>query len=529
MKEQNFKLMDIVVTAAEMVEIDRNAIDKIGIPGMVLMETAGRKVVELIQQKYQVTNKIITVVCGKGNNGGDGFVIARDLHNLGAHVHVYLAGDPEAVKGDAKTNLIALKKLQVEIKSASHKDFSASLAEADLIVDALLGTGVIGQLKPEIANLVEKMNLTGTPIIAVDLPTGMETDTGAIHGACVQAAHTITMGHLKRGLLFSPGREFARNVHVADIGFPKINSQYDDINCFRINREFIKNIFPQRARDAFKNRVGQVFLLAGSPGMTGAACLASEAVLRVGAGLAILGIPKSLNPILEAKLTEVMTLPLLETETGSVSFEAKNQISERLEWAHVLALGPGLTAHPDVRDLVKWLLWTYERTIILDADALNCLQNDSDVVKKSKAELILTPHVGELSRLMKMKTSDITKNPIEVTKQAAKDLNAVIVLKGAPTVIASPDGGVFINSTGNPGMATAGMGDVLTGMISGLSAQSLSPIESAIAGVYLHGFAGDTAAQELGQSALLAGDILKSLPGVLKEFDEKNEDGIDFI
>jgi NAD(P)H-hydrate epimerase len=349
--------------------------------------------------------------------------------------------------------------------------------------------------------------------VYIDLPTGLETDTGTIHGGCVKATATVTMAHLKRGLLFSPGREHAGRIIVADIGIPKEVSQQSGVNCFQLNAKFIQKVLPERPLNIFKNRCGQVFLLAGSVGLTGAATLSSEAALRIGAGMAFLGVPNSLNLILEEKLTEVMTLPLPETETQSLSFAAQAQIAEKFEWTDVLAIGPGLTTHPDSVKLVKWVLEKFDKPIILDADALNCLKGETAALKKrAKGDLILTPHPGELSRIIGLSTKEILANPIEIARSTAQKFNVVLILKGAPTIIAAPDGCVFINSTGNPGMATAGMGDVLTGVVAGLVAQGLSPLDGALAGVYLHGYAGDLAKSELGEAGLLAGDVLRYLP-----------------
>ncbi|MFQ5650099.1 MAG: NAD(P)H-hydrate dehydratase [bacterium] len=530
MSTANHNLSDLVFTAREMAEVDRTTIEDIGIPGMVLMEHAGLKVVSVILDVLgDSEGKKIVVVCGKGNNGGDGYVVARHLLNRGAQVKVVLVADPKEVKGDAAQNLRILTHLQAKVETFSRNKHGREIASADFIVDALLGTGVAGALKPKFAELVELINNSPAPVISVDLPTGMATDTGAVFGGCVRADHTVTLGHLKRGLLFSPAREHAGTVHVADIGFPPGVSRGSGVTCFRTSREYIKQVLPVRRKDAFKNRCGQVLLLAGSAGMTGAATLSSEAVLRIGAGLAMLGIPKSLNPVLEQKLIEVMTLPLPETDDQSLSFQATEFLPPRLKWADVLAVGPGLTTHPESVKLVNWLLANYDKTTVLDADGLNCLATDPDVLSTRKCNLILTPHPGELSRLAKIGSKEILADPLEVARKVAADLDAVMVLKGAPTVVAAADGQAFVNSTGNPGMATAGMGDVLTGVIAGLAAQGLSPLDAAVAGVYLHGAAGDLAKSKLGEAGLLAGDVLHQLPRAMQQFEAQSESDIVFI
>lgn len=510
-----------VVAAKEMAEIDRFTIEKVGIPGMVLMENAGREVVAVIREMLgTVEGKNIYIFCGKGNNGGDGYVVARYLLDMGANVKTYLVGKIDEVKGDAGSNLRILRGLghsMLPISSVEHVNWNNG---AHLLVDALLGTGVRGVLTGLVKELVEKINEDRAPIISVDLPTGVEADTGAVGGTCIQAKTTVTMGYLKNGLLLTPGRKHAGDVIVADIGIPRAVLKEKNIKCFQLTADYVNMVLPKREADTFKNRCGQVFLLAGSIGLTGAAVLSSEAVLRIGAGMALLGIPKSLNATMEEKLTEVMTLPLPETDQQSLSFDAKKIISGRFQWANSLAVGPGLSTHSQSAKLVKWILENFGKPVVLDADAINCLKDDKELLKTAKSDLILTPHPGELSKLVGMSTKEILANPIEIAREQANKLNVILVLKGAPTIIASPDGYVFINSTGNPGMATAGMGDVLTGAIAGLIAQGMSPLDGALAGVYLHGVAGDISKSELGEAGLLAGDVLRNLPLAVKTFED---------
>lgn len=511
-----------------MAEMDRKTIEEIGIPGMVLMENAGRKVVaESMHLLGSVAGKKVLIFCGKGNNGGDGFVVARHLHEMGAQAEVFLIGEHDAVKGDAAAYLNILELAGVKVLPCLNWEHNQADLGAQLVVDAMLGTGAKGPLRGVYASIVDWLNGNAIPTIAIDLPTGMDSDTGAVAGACVFANVTVTMGQIKRGLLFSPGREHAGKVVVADIGIPAVVSEKSGVKCFQLSDRYIQSVLPRRRPDVFKNRCGQVILLAGSVGLTGAAALSAEVTLRVGTGMAILGIPKSLNAILEQKLTEVMSLPLPETDCQSLSFDARKEIAEKLPWADVLALGPGLTTHDETTRLVKWLLEKTDKPMVLDADAINCLAGQAKFLSRAKGQLILTPHPGELARLIGTTVKEILANPMEVARAAAQKLSVVLVLKGAPTVVASPDGFVFVNATGNPGMATAGMGDVLTGVIAGLAAQGLSPLNAALAGVFVHGMAGDFARAKLGEAGLIAGDVLNELPLVLKEFEEKSQ-GADF-
>lgn len=522
MKNNSYKLLDLVVTAKEMAEIDRTTIEDVGIPGAVLMENAGRKIVSVICRVLaQVRGANVVILCGKGNNGGDGYVVARYLNNLGAQVKVRMIAEAKELKGDAALNCSILARLDIDMAKFEARQHASELQQADVIVDALLGTGVTGALKSGLADIVTLANDSRAMKFAIDLPTGMVADTGAVLGACFNADHTVTMGHLKRGLLFSPGREQAGAVHIADIGFPPSVSEASGVRCYRTTRAFVQHALPRRQMATFKNRCGQVLVIAGSPGMTGAATLSSEAALRAGAGMAMLAIPQSLNSVLEQKLTEVMTLPLPETSEQTVSFQASQILSDKFEWANTLAVGPGLTTQEDSARLVNWILDEYDGKIVLDADALNCLSQTPDAIRKARGDLILTPHPGELARLTNIEAREILSDPIEVAKRVASDFNVVLVLKGAPTVVASPDGVCFVNSTGNPGMATAGMGDVLTGVIAGLCAQGASPVDAAIVGVYSHGLAADLAQSEAGQMALIAGDVLKYLAFALRELESQ--------
>ncbi|MFQ5676396.1 MAG: NAD(P)H-hydrate dehydratase [bacterium] len=512
-----FDIFSPVVTGKEMARIDRYTIENIGIPGIVLMENAGRAVAARIKQMLgDLRSKKVVVVCGKGNNGGDGYVVARYLLESDATVDTYLVGKANDVKGDAATNLLILKNLGHKVHEVSRLEHISIDAGAHLVVDALLGTGVRGPLAGLLSDIVAKMGEVRAPILSVDIPTGVQSDTGLVDGACIKAQATVTMALPKRGLLFSPGREQCGDVAEVDIGIPKFAVKANDVKCFRLNDDGIRRVLPERATNAFKNRCGQVFLLAGSQGLTGAAVLSAEAVLRIGAGMALLGIPKSLNGILEEKLTEVMTVPLAETELGCLSLEAKGAVAEKLPWSDVLAVGPGLSTHADVATLLKWLVTGYDKPMVLDADAINCFSGEATLLEETKAALVLTPHPGELARLIGIDVKTILAEPIEVAREWAKRLNVVLVLKGAPTVVGSADGSVFINSTGNAGMATAGMGDVLTGVIAGLIAQGMTPLDAALAGVYIHGFAGDIASSRMGERGLISRDVLESLPFALK-------------
>jgi NAD(P)H-hydrate epimerase len=513
----SFTHLQPVVTAAEMAEMDRRTIEEIGIPGAVLMENAARGIVRAILERFgSMAGKRVLVLCGKGNNGGDGYVVTRYLADHGAHLNILILGEKAQIRGDAKLNLDILERLGIETMSIS-KWHPETITGQDLIIDAMLGTGVTGRLKKLYAEAVESVNSSGVPVVAVDIPTGLHTDRGTLTGPAIIATLTVSMAFPKRGHLLYPGAKNVGELRTVDIGIPSRVVESSGARTYRLTHSWIRSILPERPRDTFKNKCGQVFVLAGSAGMTGAAVLTSMATLRTGAGMAILGIPKSLNAILENKLTEVMTMPLPETDNQSLSAESLPLLEEKLDWSNVLALGPGITTHEDSVRLVGELLGSYKKPVVLDADGLNCAAVDSSVLKNSAAPLVLTPHPGELARLTGGSSTEILDDPIEAAKSAAMSFNAVVVLKSAPVVIASPDGYAFLNCTGNPGMATAGLGDVLTGVIAGLVAQGVQPLPAALAGVYLHGFAGDLVAAEKGEDGLVAGDVAEMLPQAIRQ------------
>ncbi|MCL4706023.1 NAD(P)H-hydrate dehydratase [bacterium] len=500
------------VTAQEMQAVDHFTIATLGLPGRVLMENAGRATFEIIRQRWQpLPGKRATIFCGKGNNGGDGFVVARLLSEAGVSCDTFLLGNPEDLRGDAAANFTLLTALGYRVQSLQAVDAMPDLAGVDVVIDALLGTGVRGSLTGLLADAVHHLNHSGRPILAVDLPTGMNTDTGAVDGPCIRAALTVTFGARKTGLLFSPAREYAGELHVADIGFPASAYQHAACDTYWLAPEKMQAWLPQRPRDAFKNRVGQILVIAGSAGFGGAARLTATAALRAGAGLVVLAAPQSLLSSLEAATAEVIKLPLPEQD-GKIAPGVFELLAERLPWADVIAIGPGLGVAPGTGELVRKILATSDKTVVLDADGLNVLAGDVNAIPKSRASLILTPHPGELSRLLAVTKNEISNDAIAVARQAAQEFGQILVLKGAPSLIALPTQEVMINSTGNAGMATAGSGDVLTGLIAGLAGQGLEPAAAAGLGVFLHGLAGDLACEELSMWSMLAGDILQHVP-----------------
>ena len=509
-----------VVTAAEMRQIDQDTIEGIGIPGIVLMETAGSAIVRAIEQHYPTCHRI-GIFVGKGNNGGDGIVIARQLVHAGHDVNLFLVSPQESFTGEACTNLQIAKNLGLWIKEVltdAELKSDADIANCELLIDAIFGTGLRGAVRDPIASVINTINSLRTPILSVDLPSGLDANTGHPLGTCVQADRTVTIGLPKRGLLVHPGAEFAGKLEVVDIGFPEqvIDAQGIKVNWTTPTQ--VSQWVPPRPPASHKGTYGRVLVVAGSTGMTGAAALASEAALRAGAGLVTLATPKHLNPVLEGLLPEVMTLALPETDAGSLSVSATSAILEFAEKTKsVLAIGPGLSQHPDTVLLVHQLVRENREQglnlrMVVDADGLNALSQAPEVISLLGREAILTPHPGEMSRLTSSSVRSLEADRIRTAQQFASEHNLTLVFKGAPTVTGLANGDVWINSTGNPGMATGGMGDVLTGIIAGLMAQGVSSERAAALGVYIHGLAGDMTAEVLGMHGLIASDVLKAVP-----------------
>lgn len=511
-----------IVTPAQMNEIDRLSINQFGIPGVVLMENAALRVVdEVIKMLGTVSGKSISVFAGKGSNGGDAFAAARHLYNKGARVDVYILAYKKDISGDAAVNLSILEKSGVETKELVEgfqlTEIKAGLSGADLVVDGIFGTGLKGEVKGLAAEVIRTINNSRKPVIAIDIPSGVSGETGRVPGVCIKACKTVTFGLPKIGLVIHPGCEFTGELAVADIGIPGKVIEHIDIKTHIIEGSHVAKLIPLRRNESNKSDYGRVFIISGSAGMTGSGCLAASAVLRVGAGLVYLGVPESLAPIYGASLIEPITIPLQDNGAGYLSKNSIGNVLENMKGKNVVAAGPGLSMREGIAEVVVEILKNAEVPLVLDADALNAVSRDVSVLKYLKAGTVITPHPGEMARLTGLSSSDVQSNRIEVSSEFACKWKVVTVLKGARTVVAMPDGTVYINPTGNSGMATGGTGDVLTGIIAGFIAQGASPEDAAVAGVYLHGLTGDVVAQKKGEHGLIASDIVEELPYVMKQ------------
>lgn len=511
-----------VATAEQMQELDRKSIEVYKIPGIVLMENAGRGAAEVISKTFQdIQQRKVAVIAGKGNNGGDGFVIARHLMNQGATVKVFLLTDPRALRGDAETNYQIFSRMKGEVlplpSSKDYQKIKKDLEKFDLLVDGIFGTGLDAEVRGYYREVIDHLNTLQKPIVAIDIPSGLDANTGKPFGTAIKATLTITFGLPKIGLLISPGLDYAGEVKVIDIGIPKKMVDEEKIHTYLLEGDEIRRWARTRRRpESHKGDYGHLLVLAGSVGKTGAAAMACEAALRMGAGLVTLAIPKSLNPIMEMKLTEVMTEPLPETPKQTLSLRAYSSILRLCENKSAVVIGPGIGTFKETQALVLKLVRTLEIPLIIDADGITALSTQPKIFPLTNRNLVLTPHPGEMARLIRSTPKEIQGDRIGVSRNFAQSNHLYLVLKGHRSLIATPTGEIFINPTGNPGMASGGTGDVLTGMIGGLVCQGLDILTSLQISVYLHGWAGDEVAREIGEKSLVATDLLRKIPTLLQ-------------
>jgi NAD(P)H-hydrate epimerase len=512
----------ILVTANEMQQMDRRTIESFGIPGRVLMENAGRGATRFFFEQFSnLKNKRIGVIAGRGNNGGDGFVIARYLAQSGVAVQVYLLAANNQVRGDAAANLDLLKPLEIPlIEIPDENSFSAhqsDMADLDIWIDAILGTGLKSDVKGYFQTVIDFINALNKPVFAVDIPSGLNSDTGQPCGTCIRASATATFGFAKTGHMTYPGAGCTGELKIVDIGIPPYIVETVGPKQFFLTADLIKSYLKPRVEDAHKGTTGHLLVVAGSPGKTGAASMTSISALRAGAGLVTLGIGQSLNAVLEAQMLEAMTVPLPESRDGALGESAFNTIQKLMSGKKCLAIGPGLGQASETRKLVRKIIKESQIPVVVDADGINNLAGQVQILKSASVPIILTPHPGEMARLLDVDVGKIQQDRINCARNVAVDLNVHVVLKGARTVIAHPDGRIFINATGNAGMASGGMGDVLTGIIAGQIVQGFSPESAAHVGVYLHGAAADSLAQSIGPYGYLAGEVMRAVPGEIKK------------
>src|SRR3954449_1652428 len=511
-----------VLNTQQMREADRQTIDEVGIPSVVLMENAGRQAVAAMEAAFDdLLSSTVGVLCGRGNNGGDGFVGARTLAQRGIEAIVFLLAGVSDVRGDARTNLEILGRVGVtvvEITNAQEWELHFSeVSECDLIVDAIVGTGFHGPLTGLLETVVADVNGLGAPVVAIDLPTGVSADSHELTGEAIEASMTVTLAAPKVPLILPPADAYGGDLVIADIGIP--GSVIDELEgpwLELLTRERMRELIPARAADSHKGDFGRVLVIAGSIGRTGAAHLAATGALRSGAGLVTVATPRSCLPIVAAMGPEYMTEGLEETATGTIDFAALERVLEFK--ADVIAVGPGLGQSPGTAAFVHGLVERAGVPLILDADALNAFVDDPErLVGRDGVDVVITPHPGEMARLLNTSTESVQHDRLRHATEFAASHRVHVVLKGHRTVIAGPDGRAFVNLTGNSGMATGGTGDLLTGMIAAWFAQILDAEGACKLAVYLHGTAGDLAEADEGDVALLPSDIANRLGDAVLE------------
>jgi len=511
-----------VLNTQQMREADRRTIDEVGIPSIVLMENAGRQAVAAMEAAFEELSTMhVGVICGRGNNGGDGFVVARTLIQRGVETSVFLLGSVADVRGDARTNLEVLGRIGltvVEITNAQEWELHFSeLSRCELLVDAILGTGFHGQLSGLLETVVADINGLGVPIVSIDLPTGLSADTSEVGGEAIEASMTITLGAPKIPLILPPADTYSGDLVIADIGIPfpildDVEGSYIEI----LTREKMRELVPARAADSHKGDFGRVLVIAGSIGRTGAAHLAALGALRSGAGLVTVATPRSCVPIVAAMAPEYMTEGLEETAAGTVDFAALDRVLDFK--ADVIAVGPGLGQSPGTAAFVHGLVERAGVPLILDADALNAFVGDPErLLGRDGVDVVITPHPGEMARLLNLSIEAVQHDRLRHATEFASTHRVHVVLKGHRTIVAGPDNRAFINLTGNAGMATGGTGDLLTGMIAAWFGQLLDAEAACKLAVYLHGTAGDLAEADEGDVALVAGDVAERLGDAVLE------------
>ncbi len=514
-----------VLTAAAMREADRRTIEELGFPGAVLMESAGMRAAEVILSFQPLPSRVV-VAAGSGNNGGDGLVIARLLRQAGIPVSLWTTAAPGGYRGDAAMNYDFLRHSGFVVKHildyGALEQFRADMDGAELAVDALFGVGLDRPVQGLPAGIIEAVNASPAPVLAVDLPSGVQADSGEVMGCAVQARWTVTFAFPKQGLMLQPGASLAGEVIVGEIHIPPFLAA--GVQAAVTTPQRVRELLPQRPPESHKGSFGRVLLVAGSVGMSGAAVLAAGAALRGGAGLVYLAAPAAICPALEAQLPEAITIPLPEQSPGLIGPEAAEPLLEKAAACNVLAVGPGLAPAPETAALLESLIGRCPLPLVLDAGALGTLAllpggEREALLRGAHQPPLLTPHPGEMAGLTGLSISRVQRSRPEQALRCAGEWNSIVVLKGAQTVTASPAGELCFNPTGGPLLATAGTGDLLTGLIASLIAQGLQPFDAAASAAFLHGLAGDLLPEGRG---FKTGDVLNNFPAAFQWLERES-------
>lgn len=505
----------------EMRNLDKSAIEEFGITQELLMENAGEAAYFTILKEFGVKDKKFIVFCGIGNNGGDGLVVARKIHSAGGEALVFILGDEGKFKGSAKKNFEIVSKLPIEIKHVgSLKSLKAEVSHCDAIVDALFGTGLARSVESLYKDVIQLINGSGKKVFSIDIPSGVNGNTGKIMGEAVKADYTITFGLPKVGNVLYPGYENCGKLYVTHISFPPSLYNKDSLKV-EINQPVR---LPERDKSAHKGDFGDVLFIAGASSYLGAPYFSALSFLKAGGGYSRLASPSSITPFLASKGSEIVFIPQEETTSASIGLKNKNRLLELSEQVDMVVMGPGLSLNEETQELVRQMSKDIKKPLLIDGDGITAVSKNMGIIEERERPTILTPHLGEMSRITKIPAGKIEEDKIAVLQKEAETLNAVIVLKGAHSLIGFPDGRIFINLSGNPGMATAGSGDVLTGTVAAMFGLGLCLEDAVRTGVFMHGFSGDLASMDKGMDGITAQDILDYLPLAVKqyrrEFDE---------
>jgi hydroxyethylthiazole kinase-like uncharacterized protein yjeF len=504
-----------VSRVSEMRDLDREATDDFGITQEMLMENAGNAAYFVILSEFGVQGRKFVAFCGTGNNGGDGFVVARKIHSTGGAVRVFFLGESDKLEGAAKKNFDIISRMPIEVSNVqSIEQIKEATSDCDAIVDAIFGTGISREVTGIYKDTIQLINESKKKVFSIDIPSGVNGDTGQVMGSAVRSNYTITYGLPKIGNMLYPGFELCGKLYVSHISFPPSLYNTDSIKV-QINGPVE---LPQRDRDTHKGSYGRALFIAGSSNYLGAPYFSALSFLKAGGGLSYLATPKSISPFLASKGSEIVFVPQKETSSESLAIESKEELLEFSKRVSMVIMGPGLSLNKETQELVRELARKIETPLLIDGDGITAIAEEVKLIKERKAETILTPHGGEMSRITKMEVSEVNEDKINVLQRTAKELNAIIVLKGAHSLVGYPDESVYINTSGNPGMATAGSGDILTGAIAAMYGLGLPLRDAVRMGVFIHGLSGDLAAREKGEDGITAQDILDYLPSAVRYY-----------
>ncbi|MBQ1413161.1 MAG: NAD(P)H-hydrate dehydratase [Clostridia bacterium] len=514
----------LILNNAQTKKLEDTAVEQGGIEHIKLMENAGTAAFRFINERLSVNNKSVAVVCGRGNNGGDGFALARKMLDGGAKVRIMLAlGQPtteDAYRLLAESERAGIKTISYVENDGDRQDFAKTIEAADIIVDAIFGVGFHGTVSEGLKNVIDMINNARGTVVSIDVPSGVDSDSGEVAGPCVRADYTVTFTTMKPGHVIYPAVDYCGHVHVALIGIDERMVQEQEHHIATIDYQRVRSSFPLRSNNTHKGVFGRLLCICGSVGMAGSATFAGKAAVMSGVGMVEMAVPRDIYPIVAGNLVDPIYVLLGSTPAGTISADSLPLILEKMKSATAVMIGSGMGRGDDVRTVVEEVIRRCEVPLIIDADGLNAIKDDLGVLSEAKAPIVMTPHPGEMARLVGKTNDEVQSQRLEVASSFAMTFGVYLVLKGANTVCATPDGRVMINLTGNPGMSKAGSGDVLSGLIGSLLAQGMAPEVAAAAAVHIHGMAGDKAAESFSQHSMTPNDIIMEFSDIFADIEK---------